>query len=84
MNQLNESTAQLANGNGQLPHAKLNQLEELNDRWKMLLVSCEEREKETSRVLAEHGSAQQQFWGAATEEPWERAVASNKVPYYIK
>lgn len=32
----------------------------------------------------DHVSAQQQFLAAAVELPWERAVVSNKVPYYIK
>lgn len=67
-----------------LSHLNLNKLEELNTRWKLLQVSIDERKKALEQSIIDHGSVQQQFLNDGVEHPWERAVASNKVPYYIK
>lgn len=82
--QVNETAARITNGNVLLPHANLKRLDELNGRFRLLQNACDDRRKTVERVIVEQGSIQQQFLAAATDEPWERAVASNKVPYYIK
>lgn len=85
VDQVNESASRITSGNVLLPHVKLNQLEELNGRWKMLQISGDDRQKQIEQATVDFAAAQQQFLGAATDEPWERAVAINtQVPYYIK
>ncbi|RWS09644.1 dystrophin: isoform B-like isoform X3, partial [Dinothrombium tinctorium] len=81
--QLNESAARITSSNVLLSHANLNRLEELNTRWRLLQLAIEERQKIIEQAIVDHGSAQQQFLSASVDHPWERAVASNKVPYYI-
>lgn len=82
--QVNEVAARITGCNVLLSHLNLNHLEELNTRWKLLQLAVEERQKAIEQAIRDHGSAQQQFLSSAVDHPWERAVAANKVPYYIK
>lgn len=84
MEQVNESAARITGCNVLLSHANLNHLEDLNTRWKMLQLAADERQRAIEQAITDHGSAQQQFLNTAVDHPWERAVAANKVPYYIK
>ncbi|KAL3212838.1 hypothetical protein MRX96_007875 [Rhipicephalus microplus] len=61
----------------------LNRLDELSSRWRLLQVAIDERRRQLENSLLDQGSQQQQFLNASVEQPWERAVAGNKVPYYI-
>ncbi|RWS26192.1 Dystrophin:-like isoforms A/C/F/G/H, partial [Leptotrombidium deliense] len=81
--QLNEAAARLTTSNVLVSHANLNRLEELNTRYRLLQLAAEERQKTIEQAIVDHGSAQQQFLSTSVDHPWERAVASNKVPYYI-
>ncbi|XP_032828779.1 dystrophin isoform X4 [Petromyzon marinus] len=66
----------------QLSPANLHRIEDVNIRWKRLQISIEERlklliegtqtETTTQRVLSE-----------SVQTPWEKAVSTTKVPYYI-
>lgn len=82
--QVNETATRITGSNVLLSHTNLNRLEELNTRWKLIQVAIEDRRKGLEQAMVDHGSAQQQFLSSSVEHPWERAVASNKVPYYIK
>jgi dystrophin len=82
--QVNELAARITGCNVLLSHSNLNHLEELNTRSRLLQLAVEERQKAIEQSIRDHGSAQQQFLNAAVDHPWERAVAANKVPYYIK
>jgi dystrophin len=84
VNQVNESANRMTGSNLLLSHVILKRLEELNTRWKLLQLAIDERKKALEQAIIDHGSAQQQFLNAAVDHPWERAVASNKVPYYIE
>ncbi|XP_064473113.1 dystrophin-like isoform X2 [Ornithodoros turicata] len=80
---VNEAAGAITGCNVLLSHSNLNHLEELNTRWRMLQLSIDDRRKQLEHALLDQGSAQQQFLNASVEQPWERAVAGNKVPYYI-
>jgi len=82
--QVNELAARITGCNVLLSHSNLNHLEELNTRSRLLQLAVEERQKAIEQSIRDHGSAQQQFLNSAVDHPWERAVAANKVPYYIK
>lgn len=84
VDQVNDSAAKITSNNVLLSHANLTRLEELNTRWRLIQMACDERLRSVDTALADHGANQQQFLTAAVEHPWERAVAPNKVPYYIK
>ncbi|XP_022094793.1 dystrophin-like [Acanthaster planci] len=58
-------------------------LEDLYKRWKMLQISVEERGKLLNEALRDFGPQSQHFLRVSVQHPWERAVAGNKVPYYI-
>lgn len=82
--QINETAARITNGNVLLPHDSLKRLDELNGRFRLLQNACEERQQHVELAIMEHGSIQQQFLASVIDGPWERAVAPNNVPYYIK
>ncbi|XP_076371718.1 dystrophin-like isoform X2 [Tachypleus tridentatus] len=79
---VNEAAGRITGCNVLLSHANLNRLEELNTRWRLLLLAIEDRRKQLESALTDQ-STTQQFLNAPVEEPWERAVSGNKVPYYI-
>ncbi|XP_038058938.1 dystrophin-like isoform X2 [Patiria miniata] len=58
-------------------------LEDLFKRWKLLQISVEERGKLLNEALRDFGPQSQHFLRVSVQHPWERAVAGNKVPYYI-
>ncbi|XP_013413171.1 dystrophin isoform X2 [Lingula anatina] len=66
-----------------LSHINVNKLEDLNARWKALQEATEDRHKQLQEALRDFGPNSQHFLSASVEHPWERAVAGNKVPYYI-
>ncbi|KAM7308300.1 dystrophin [Ixodes scapularis] len=80
---LNEAAGAITSCGVLLSHNNLNRLEELNGRWRLLQLAIDERRRQLEHALLDQGSAQQQFLNASVEQPWERAVAGNKVPYYI-
>ena len=89
--QVNKLANMISECNVHLSALSLNQLEELNTRWRLLQLSIEERQKALERGLGTVTCAsgleqqQQQMLAAAVEQPWERTVIScNQVPYYIK
>lgn len=83
VDEVNESAARITGCNVLLSHANLNRLEELNTRWRMLQLAIDDRFKQLEHSLLDQGTAQQQFLSVSVEHPWERAVAGNKVPYYV-
>ncbi|XP_071801510.1 dystrophin-like isoform X3 [Asterias amurensis] len=58
-------------------------LEDLYKRWKLLQISVEERSKLLNEALRDFGPQSQHFLRVSVQQPWERAVAGNKVPYFI-
>ncbi|KAI8520836.1 hypothetical protein Bbelb_005900 [Branchiostoma belcheri] len=58
-------------------------LEDLNTRWRLLQVSAQDRLKQLEEALRDFGPNSQHFLSTSVEGTWERAVAANKVPYYI-
>ncbi|XP_015782306.1 dystrophin isoform X2 [Tetranychus urticae] len=83
VDQMNGSATRISGSQILLSDLVLNRLEELNARWKLIQISIEERRKNIEQTVIDHNSAQQRFLNAGVEQPWERAVAFNKVPYYI-
>ncbi|KAK7483312.1 hypothetical protein BaRGS_00025479 [Batillaria attramentaria] len=66
-----------------LSHFNVRRLEDFNTRWKALQISIEDRLKQLQDALRAFGPNSQHFLAVSVESPWERAVAGNKVPYYI-
>ncbi|XP_055937258.1 dystrophin-like isoform X4 [Argiope bruennichi] len=83
VDEVNEAAARITGCNVLLSHSNLNRLEELNTRWRLLQLAIDDRRKQLEHCLIDQGSAQQQFLSASVSHPWERAVAGNKVPYYV-
>ncbi|XP_076307918.1 dystrophin-like isoform X3 [Tachypleus tridentatus] len=82
LDKVNEAAACITGCNVLLSHGNLNRLEELNTRWRLLHLAIEDRRKRLQAAMKDQSSAQE-FLKASVEEPWERAVSGNKVPYYI-
>ncbi|XP_076445085.1 dystrophin-like isoform X2 [Babylonia areolata] len=66
-----------------LSHFNVRRLEEFNTRWKALQISIEDRLKQLQDALRAFGPNSQHFLSVSVDSPWERAVAGNKVPYFI-
>ncbi|XP_077976931.1 dystrophin-like isoform X2 [Glandiceps talaboti] len=60
-----------------------NRMDDLNTRWKLLQVSVDERLRQLQDAQRDFGPNSQHFLSASVKTPWERAVAGNKVPYFI-
>ncbi len=92
--QVNELTTRLsafptrkANLPGQeviLPHSLLYRVEEVNRRFEDMTTMIANRTALLEKGILDATAHQQNFLACATEPPFERAVAPNKVPYYIK
>uniref|UniRef100_T1IRG4 Protein detached n=1 Tax=Strigamia maritima TaxID=126957 RepID=T1IRG4_STRMM len=80
---VNGQAARFTAGNILLTQANLNRLEDINTRWKLLQIAIDERMKQLQDSHKDFGPHTQHFLNASVDMPWERAVASNKVPYYI-
>ncbi|XP_064602546.1 dystrophin-like isoform X2 [Liolophura sinensis] len=83
VDQVNDLASQIQVLDVVLSHIPINKLEGLNSRWKMLQLSIEERLKQLQEAIRDFGPTSQHFLSASVDTPWERAVAGNKVPYYI-
>lgn len=59
-------------------------IESLNNRYKRLDSAIRHRLESTERAVADFGPGSQHFLMDSVSEPWERAVAVNRLPYYIK
>ncbi|CAL8109930.1 unnamed protein product [Orchesella dallaii] len=89
VNEINEQAALLASTNVLLSPANVSRVDDLNLRLKNLQQSVEEKERE----LAATGGGGQSLPSvialippsstASVEPPWERALTTAKVPYYI-
>ncbi|XP_041463609.1 dystrophin-like isoform X2 [Lytechinus variegatus] len=58
-------------------------LEDIVRRWKTLQLAIDERARLLNEALRDFGPQSQHFLRASVQHPWERAVAANKVPYFI-
>lgn len=85
VDQVNESAAKMTtSSNGVLvTHPHLNRVEGLNNQWKQVVNVSMERSRSIEQSVIDHATNQQAFLSCATEPPFERAVAANRVPYYI-
>nr|CAB3264818.1 dystrophin-like [Phallusia mammillata] len=61
----------------------VHKVDEIHMRWKLLQVYCGERVKQLVDAVRDFGPNSQLFLTSSVDGPWERAVADNKVPYYI-
>ncbi|KAK3712462.1 hypothetical protein RRG08_002792 [Elysia crispata] len=66
-----------------LSHHNVHRLEDFTQRWKTLHEMLQERLQHLQGALNAYGPNSQHFLINSVESPWERAVAGNKVPYYI-
>ncbi|GFN77848.1 dystrophin, partial [Plakobranchus ocellatus] len=66
-----------------LSHHNVHRLEDFTQRWKSLHGMLQERLQHLQGALNAYGPNSQHFLINSVESPWERAVAGNKVPYYI-
>ncbi|XP_069746216.1 dystrophin isoform X6 [Narcine bancroftii] len=80
---MNDLASQFTPPDIQLSPYNLNQLEDLNTRWKLLQVSIDERLKQLHEAHRDFGPTSQHFLSTSVQGPWERAISPNKVPYYI-
>ncbi|XP_038658193.1 dystrophin isoform X5 [Scyliorhinus canicula] len=80
---MNDLARQFKPPDVQLSPYNLNQLEDLNTRWKLLQVSIDERLKQLHEAHRDFGPTSQHFLSTSVQDPWERAISPNKVPYYI-
>ncbi|ODM96852.1 Dystrophin, isoform D [Orchesella cincta] len=89
VNEINEQAAMLASSNVLLSPANVSRVDDLNLRLKNLQQSVEEKERE---LAASAGGGQSlpsvialipPSSNASVEPPWERALTTAKVPYYI-
>ncbi|XP_051871046.1 dystrophin isoform X2 [Pristis pectinata] len=80
---MNDLASQFVPPDIQLSPYNLNQLDDLNTRWKLLQVSIDERLKQLHEAHRDFGPTSQHFLSTSVQGPWERAISPNKVPYYI-
>ncbi|KAL8624974.1 hypothetical protein ACOMHN_039861 [Nucella lapillus] len=80
---INDQANELQAADVILSHVNVRRLEDFNTRWKALQLSIEDRLKKLQEALRAFGPNSQHFLSVSVDNPWERAVASNKVPYYI-
>jgi chromosome segregation ATPase len=80
---VNDQTALFTSNNVLVSHINLNRLEDLNTRWKVLQIAVDDRYKQLTDFGKEGSPPNQGFLSASVEQPWERAITANKVPYYI-
>ncbi|XP_064628408.1 dystrophin-like isoform X4 [Lineus longissimus] len=83
LDHLNNLANEFQNANVVLSHINVNKLEDHNTRWKSLIDSVDDYLKRLQNALREFAPTSQHFLSASVESPWERAVAGNKVPYFI-
>ncbi|KAM9849620.1 dystrophin-related protein 2 [Aulostomus maculatus] len=83
MKLINDLAHQLAISDVHLSMENARALEHLNNRWKVLQGSIEERLKQLQDAHRDFGPGSQHFLSSSVQIPWERAISPNKVPYYI-
>ncbi|XP_057205524.1 dystrophin-related protein 2 isoform X5 [Triplophysa rosa] len=83
MKHINDLAHQLAISDVHLSMENARVLEHLNNRWKLLQGSIEERLKQLQDAHRDFGPGSQHFLSSSVQIPWERAISPNKVPYYI-
>uniref|UniRef100_A0A8C7ZT61 Dystrophin related protein 2 n=1 Tax=Oryzias sinensis TaxID=183150 RepID=A0A8C7ZT61_9TELE len=83
MKHINDLAHQLAISDVHLSMENARALEHLNNRWKVLQGSIEERLKQLQDAHRDFGPGSQHFLSSSVQIPWERAISPNKVPYYI-
>jgi len=89
VNEINEQAAMLASSNVLLSPANVSRVDDLNLRLKNLQQSVEEKERELAassggQSLPSVIALLNPSSNASVEPPWERALTTAKVPYYIK
>ncbi|KAG9340150.1 hypothetical protein JZ751_021871, partial [Albula glossodonta] len=83
MKHLNDLAHQLAITNVHLSMENARSLEHLNNRWKLLQGSIEERLKQLQDAYRDFGPGSQHFLSSSVQTPWQRSTSPSKVPYYI-
>ncbi|XP_052005997.1 dystrophin-related protein 2-like [Xyrauchen texanus] len=83
MKHINDLAHQLAISDVHLSMDNARALEHLNNRWKLLQGSIEERLRQLQDAHRDFGPGSQHFLSSSVQIPWERAISPNKVPYYI-
>ncbi|XP_033125074.1 dystrophin-like isoform X4 [Anneissia japonica] len=63
--------------------ANSSRMDDLITRWKHLQITVDDRIKHLQDAYRDLGPSSQHFLKVSVEPPWERATASNKVPYFI-
>ncbi|XP_039260948.2 utrophin-like [Styela clava] len=83
MNEIEEHLKFIDEQKIELSSDVLNRADDLRMRLKLLQVSTEERMKQLVEAMRDFGPNSQLFLSNSVDDPWERAVASNNIPYYI-
>ncbi|XP_070800301.1 dystrophin isoform X1 [Pituophis catenifer annectens] len=83
MNNVNGLAHQFTSSEIPLSPYMLNRLEDMNGRWKLLQLSIDERIRQLHEAHRDFGPTSQHFLSTSVQDPWERAISPNKVPYYI-
>jgi len=66
-----------------VPSHALNKVDEILMRWKLLQVCCSERIRQLLDAARDFGPNSQHFLTSSVDEPWERFVSENQVPFYV-
>ncbi|CAG5122950.1 unnamed protein product [Candidula unifasciata] len=66
-----------------LSHHNVHRLEDFTQRWECLRQMMSNRLQYLQEALMAYGPNSQHFLAESVEAPWERAVARNKVPFFI-
>ncbi|XP_030638885.1 dystrophin-related protein 2-like [Chanos chanos] len=80
---MNELAHQLSLNAVCLPDEHTHTLHHLNTEWRLLKESVEDRLKELQEAFRDFGPESQHFLSGSVQDPWERAISTNRVPYYI-
>ena len=58
-------------------------IDEIHMRWKVFQIHCSERTNHLLQAVQDFGPNSQLFLSSSVDNPWERVVTDNKVPYYM-
>ncbi|KHJ44935.1 zinc finger, ZZ type [Trichuris suis] len=83
LDDVNDHSSRLLADNVRLSSKMIRSLESLNLRYKELEGAITNRVALIQYALRNYGPSSQHFLQGSVSLPWERAVSSNRVPYYI-
>ncbi|KRZ62067.1 Dystrophin [Trichinella nativa] len=83
LDDVNDHSSRLLADNVRLSPVMIHSLESLNLRYKELELTIGDRIVILQNALRQFGPSSQHFLEGSVVLPWERAVSTNRIPYYI-